>query len=364
MPKYQKISKLLRDKIIVGYYPPESCLPGCRELADEYGVSYVTATNAIKHLAAEGLVEPIRGRGVFVRTPSPTNKNTTKSSAQVGVLLPTGGDLFHDFFSAFLETLELFPRFKAVALSNKVPTDNWTNLERREQISRHLGAGYKALIIDGTRHFDFKTLHEFSDSMPALTFVMHFESELDFPNANVIIPDYERAGYLAAEYLLERGVEQLIVLSFEELDEMKRRSNGSRLDCYDYRILDGIENKLTANGLNIAEKCLILRSPADSTAIDESVINLMRKKRCGFIAVGDQRAVQLYQIPTASALLPGRDFYAVGLYNTSWADKLQPGLTSISIDEEKIGQLAAKSAIEDWHGRKITIEPQIILRSS
>lgn len=364
MPKYIKISKLLKRKIVAGHYPPESCLPGCRELADKYGVSYVTASNAIKHLAAEGLVEPVRGRGIFVRTPLPTAEGMTDSNGQIGILLPTDGDLFHNFFSAFLETLEPFPNFQAVALSNKVPTDNWTNLERREQISRYAGAGYRSLIIDGTRHFDFKTLHEFSGLMPAMTFVMHSESELDFPDANIIIPDYEQVGYLAAEYLLERGAEQLIVLSFEELDEMKRRNNGSRVDCYDYRVLDGIERKLSANGLNIADNCLLLRSRADAVAIDESIIRLMRKKRCGFIAVGDQRAVQLYQISASPALLPGRDFYVVGLYNTSWCNKMQPSLTSISIDEEKIGQLAAKSVIENWHGRKITIEPKIILRSS
>ncbi len=66
-PAYTTIAQELRNGIVDGTYPPGSTLPTLAELTQRYGVSKQTVQNAIRVLAEEGLVEPVRRRGTVVR---------------------------------------------------------------------------------------------------------------------------------------------------------------------------------------------------------------------------------------------------------------------------------------------------------
>lgn len=356
MAKYQLIRDLLRERIFNGSYPADTALPGFRELAAELAVSYVTVSNAIKELTAEGLVEPVRGHGVYVREPS--RVVPTVNEGQIGLIMPTGGDLFGNFFSAMLAALEAYRGVRAVPLANQTIMDQWTELERRERFESFLASGFQALVIDGTRHMDFRILQEMRQLANNLTFVFRYDSALEIPDANFILPDYVKVGRLAAEYLLARGVERLVMLSFERQDEVKNRVMGVRSDAYDCRIFDGVEGVMREHGMDILESGLILYEEP------EKIPELLKGKRCGFIGVGDSRIKMVYQEASRLGMRAGKDFNAVGLFNTSWCEVFEPYLTSISVNEERIGRLAVRSALENWRGRKITIEPQLIIRNS
>lgn len=66
MTKYQKIAKILRERIQSGDYPPQSLLPNQTDLVKEFGVSRVTIKKAIEILTMEGLVYSQRGFGTKV----------------------------------------------------------------------------------------------------------------------------------------------------------------------------------------------------------------------------------------------------------------------------------------------------------
>ncbi|MGW5743705.1 GntR family transcriptional regulator [Amycolatopsis sp. NPDC003861] len=65
-PAYTAIAQELRNGIVDGTYPPGSTLPTLTDLTQRYGVSKQTVQNAIRLLAEEGLVEPVRRRGTVV----------------------------------------------------------------------------------------------------------------------------------------------------------------------------------------------------------------------------------------------------------------------------------------------------------
>jgi GntR family transcriptional regulator len=71
VPLYAKIADDLRGKIKDGYYGPGALLPSRNEIASMYGVSPITARDALSVLSHEGYARAIRGRGHIVRRKRP-----------------------------------------------------------------------------------------------------------------------------------------------------------------------------------------------------------------------------------------------------------------------------------------------------
>src|SRR5579859_186558 len=71
IPLYAKIADDLRSQIKNGYYGPGALLPSRNEIAAMYGVSPITAKDALAVLSHEGLAQAIRGRGHIVRRKRP-----------------------------------------------------------------------------------------------------------------------------------------------------------------------------------------------------------------------------------------------------------------------------------------------------
>jgi len=70
-PLYAQIASDLRDKIKDGSYAPGALLPSRNEIAALYGVSPITARDALAVLSHEGYARAIRGRGHIVRRHRP-----------------------------------------------------------------------------------------------------------------------------------------------------------------------------------------------------------------------------------------------------------------------------------------------------
>ncbi|MFE0763711.1 GntR family transcriptional regulator [Streptomyces smyrnaeus] len=70
--KFRRIAGDLRRAIRGGEYAPGDRIPGENALMAEYGVARMTARQALGVLVDEGLTEPRKGKGVFVRDVRPT----------------------------------------------------------------------------------------------------------------------------------------------------------------------------------------------------------------------------------------------------------------------------------------------------
>lgn len=65
-PAYLRITRVLRQEILDGRYPPGAPFMTQRSLCERFGVSSTTAVRVLNDLAAEGLVSRRRGRGTFI----------------------------------------------------------------------------------------------------------------------------------------------------------------------------------------------------------------------------------------------------------------------------------------------------------
>ena len=67
LPQYVRIANDLRAKILDGTYGPGALLPSRNEITALYGVSAITARDALSMISHEGLAKAVRGRGHIVR---------------------------------------------------------------------------------------------------------------------------------------------------------------------------------------------------------------------------------------------------------------------------------------------------------
>ncbi|GAC1486635.1 MAG: phosphonate metabolism transcriptional regulator PhnF [Ktedonobacteraceae bacterium] len=66
LPRYYQLKEIMRGKIRSGEWKPGDLIPSERELGEQYGISRMTARQAITELVNEGLFYREQGKGTFV----------------------------------------------------------------------------------------------------------------------------------------------------------------------------------------------------------------------------------------------------------------------------------------------------------
>ena len=66
VPRYYQLKEIMREKTDTGEWKPGDLIPSERELSEQYGISRMTARQAITELVNEGLFYREQGKGTFV----------------------------------------------------------------------------------------------------------------------------------------------------------------------------------------------------------------------------------------------------------------------------------------------------------
>lgn len=65
-PLYKTIQNHIKEKIASGQWEPGFLLPTEKELSNQFGVSRITVTTALRELVKDGIIYRIQGKGTFV----------------------------------------------------------------------------------------------------------------------------------------------------------------------------------------------------------------------------------------------------------------------------------------------------------
>ena len=68
LPRYYQLKEIMRDRIRSGEWKPGDLIPSERELGEQYGISRMTARQAITDLVNEGLFYREQGKGLSTAT--------------------------------------------------------------------------------------------------------------------------------------------------------------------------------------------------------------------------------------------------------------------------------------------------------
>ena len=92
IPLYVQLEQILKSKIMTGELLPGDRIPSEKEIAEIYGVSSITARQAVLNLGAEGLLMRKQGKGTYVRGHKTNVKNimTLNVSGTLNDIIPEG----------------------------------------------------------------------------------------------------------------------------------------------------------------------------------------------------------------------------------------------------------------------------------
>ena len=362
LPKYYQIGESIKENITNGTYKVGEKLPTCRALSEYFNTTLVTIVNAAKLLELEGYITKIQGKGMFVKDLG-ANNNIDVQFKKIGLLMPVKADLYQNIADVLIHTLEDFD-YEAIPLGNRI-NDYKSSIESKEKyIKKYTAKGFDSLIINGERHFPYKLLHKYKRYFKQLNFIAHYESGLDFPEANIITTDYEKIGYLGAKYLLQQNKERIVFVSYEKLSPGLRKNLGTRQFPSDTEVIKGIEKAMREAGVKPDIQMIRYELYMSQTTVSTEIKNYMSSGSCGIMTMGDNRALIAYHAAHELGLELREHCSIVGLFNTPWTTILRPSLTSVSINEHEIGRLAAQAVIESWKGKKIKVEPELIIRET
>lgn len=341
--KFQRLREAIRRAVQDGEY--EDRLPGERQLGRLFNANAKTVNKALSDLCSEGLLVRQIGRGTFVADSNSAGRRGALRSL-VRVLISQTGSV------ASRETVMRETRRQLVAAGHRLdervvngPAGDGIPLSEWPSATRSKTAG---LVCHGGDPLSGRCAYPHDDCL-AEAYRRHVPiitvgACAPTAKSNAVLPDYMDAGFQLAEHLLQLGCPELAVVSVagggREIDRvvsgartaaMRRRRSVIRLEleaqradqaCRELsRIADGAPDVETAGGTGMI---CIGTTALRAAWSDPSVCAARRERRI-----------------TIAAVLEPADALAESL-----------GITSYSVDPQRVGQWTARLLIEYRPGQR------------
>ncbi len=194
--KVEKAYRRLVAELADGKYPLNTPLPPGRDLSLRYGVSHPTLRITIKRLADEGRLESRHGSGVFVMPP----QFSSGVSSRV-VCFMTIAD------NGFLRDVQLSAINRSLVLNSYIQhSTEWDSRDEKKFLEFVKNERPLALFAfcSPLKPTNDGILREITANGTYLIHIEPFRANI-LPEQNYLMPDYKRAGHMAAMKLMMKG---------------------------------------------------------------------------------------------------------------------------------------------------------------
>lgn len=331
LPKYQQVKRAIIQEIEEGRLAPGSAIPSEAELLQRFKVSRPTLVRSFQDLVRDGWVYRKQGKGTFVADRSVQFSDDT--------LLET-------------KTVPLFVHDAAMRQSGDA-----------KEVLIHLVRGIQTALEADDYHLVLRSVPELTlaeadeylgSRSPEIALVVEPSSApnlwqellnrgvnawaiLDHvDNGNCVYIDQEEAGYLAAEYLLDRGCQNLALLNgpLSAYWGFEARLNGFRRALSERAI--SFRSELALEGAHVVDseagRAMMRSLFAAGHQVD------------GVVGVSDGKTIGAMLAAEEAGRAVGKDIQFVSIDNTV-AEFAPHPLSSVAMAFEEAGRLAASLAI-------------------
>ncbi|MEK6794203.1 MAG: substrate-binding domain-containing protein [Spirochaetota bacterium] len=346
--KSGRIAAQLKTDIASGVYGES--IPGSRMLAGKYRANFKTINKAISRLVADGTLYHVRGKGAFIRRPP------RGAGGIIGMFMRVSGHLYLDMASALIGKVQEAGFLPVV---NEITPDGF-RINFLSYISRLVEHDPYAFVIEGVGgNINFTHLKNMRHKLQNLIFGHICEHGYDF-DATYILADYQAGGYCAAKHLIELGHSRIAFVGSET-----RFTPAQYRLTSQYHALRGFKQALREHDLS--EQHILLESLVSPEHIASQWRGLLtiKDRPTALVVFADHRIVRAMPVIRSLKLSVPRDLALVGFFDTPWCSILDVPLTSISIDEKRIGTMIAERIIKgDFTKERIMVPPRLVVRSS
>lgn len=293
--KVKQLADLICQDISIGKYKVEDALPSINQLSRHYNVSRDTVFKAFMDLKERGLIDSTPGKGYYV------------VNRQKSILL------LLDEYSPFKDTLynsiirHLSTRYK-VDLWFHQYNENLFNAILRESLGKY----NKYVVMNFDNEKFSNNLYKIDSSKLLLLDFGKFDKK----DYSYICQDFDDAFYQALLQLKDslRRYRKLVLLFVKGTKHPRSTCDSFRKFCADWRFACEVREDV--------EEAKVLKGEV-------------------YIAIRQVDVVQIIKQSRKECLVCGTDFGLLAYNETPAYEVIDKGITSLSIDWEKMGTLAA-----------------------
>ena len=352
--RYQSVVEDIRGRIERGEYVPGERLPSISNLCEQYGVSNITISAALRDLVAAGYVESRPRSGVFVRERGQQNGLARLNGECVLAFVVPGSRA--PFWMEIIQGVEAACTRRGFRLL-VASSDNDPQSEARQldALSREVAG---ILVTPVAFDPNYAAYIELMQRNVPFVFVDHYLEKLAVP---AVTTDNIEGGYLATRHLLDIGRRHIFVIG--EGDESSSHER-----------VHGYQRALRESSVPFEPGRVYGATPGDSTGY-EGMQALLKKwapqESFGVFAVNEYIARGAYIALREAGLRIPQDAAVIG-FDDAFAPFFEPPLSTIRQDLRGMGATAVKLLLDAVSSnapgkrasRTVRLKPELIVRNS
>jgi DNA-binding LacI/PurR family transcriptional regulator len=352
IPIPQQLKRIIIEKISLGEYIPGEKIPAERALSETYGISRISAREALTELIAENYLFRIPGKGTFVERAEQVARKLKRGSYGVAFVINKAWYAFvQPGYMRILEGVERALRkrdYKLVFVTMENGDDLDLDLRRG---SEH---GYDGVILVGP------TGDEVIERLQAARapFIL-LDAQTDAEGVNCVYMDYFEASRKAVRYLAKLGHQEIGYIGLENsekcrgyLDALRQARLPADERFVEFISVSGEGRPGYQHGREAMERMLERGSPPSALQVTNDIV-----------------ALGVMEILWKEGFKVPEDVSVVGYDDIDIYGQADPPLTTVCADLEEFGAIGVQrlfSLMEDpgQRSQNISVRLDLVIRGS